>query len=66
MTLKEWEKLDKKFYDVLLTAYHHYIHSLQSENDKVLKDAHLSLLDKTMKEAYTLRQSYINDLPELK
>jgi hypothetical protein len=66
MTLKEWEKLDKKFYDVLLSAYHHYVHSLQSENDTPLKDAHLFHLDKTMKEAYTLRQSYINDLPVLK
>lgn len=64
MKLKEWEKLDKKFYDVLLSAYHHYVHHLESEGDDILKNAHLSLLDKTMKEAYTLRQSYINDLPE--
>ena len=60
MTHVEWNKLDTKFQDMLLSAYHHYIHHLESEGDAFLKDAHLSCLDKTMKEAYTLRQSYIN------
>ena len=60
MEYAEWKKLDNKFQDMLLSAYHHYIHSLESENDEYLKAAHLSCLDKTMKDAYSIRQSYLN------
>ena len=60
MEYAEWKKLDDKFQDMLLSAYHHYVHHLESKDDEFLKNAHLSFVDKYLKEAYTLRQSYIN------
>jgi hypothetical protein len=56
----EWKKLDDKFQDMLLSAYHHYVLSLENEGDEFLKNTHLSLVDKYFKEAYNLRQSHIN------
>ncbi len=59
MTYAEWNKLDNRFQDMLLKAYHAWRIGNESDGAED-KEIAKSLVDKHMSEAYTIRSKYIN------
>lgn len=59
MTYAEWEESNNDFNILLLKAYHHWTIREECTTD-TSKEVANSLIDKCMKEAYTIRSRYIN------